>query len=185
MSRDRWTIGLAVFFAAFAALTLGVWIPNDIETGVIAIGDAMAPTFVAAAMLVVGLIMGVLECVRPGAAEGRPRGLDGSAFKFVLRLGGLLVVSLLLMIYVGPLTVDVINGLGHDIGTYRQLRDTVPYKYLGYVTGGFVLVFGVTSLVENRFSRASGVVALAAVAVLVVLYDVPFDDLLLPPNSDQ
>ena len=54
MKYDRWTLGLAVAAVVSAALTLGIWIPNDIESGLVetfrrqtTIGDAMAPTMLA------------------------------------------------------------------------------------------------------------------------------------------
>ena len=96
-----------------------------------------------------------------------------------------LVLGLVLMVFTGPVVVESINGLGGEIGTYRQLRDTVPYKYLGFAAGGFVLVFGAIRVVENRFSMAAAGVAIGAVVVLGFIYDVPFDNLLLPPNGDQ
>ena len=96
-----------------------------------------------------------------------------------------LILGLVLMVFTGPVVVEAINSLGDDIGTYRQLRDTVPYKYLGFATGGFVLVFGAIRVVENRLSVSAAWVAIGAVLVLGFIYDVPCDNLLLPPNGDQ
>lgn len=191
MPRDRWTIGLGCLFAVLGVVTLAVWIPNDIESGVIetfrrqtSIGDAMAPTMVAAGILIVSVLMAVTEFLPRAGEAGPATVLDRQSARFLLRLFAILIVGLVLMGYVGPLTVDAINALGFDVGSYRQLRDTVPYKYLGYTVGGFVIIFGLIRLVENRLSGGAALAALVAVAILIFLYDVPFDDLLLPPNGD-
>lgn len=192
MKIDRWTFGLSVFFTGAALITLFVWIPNDIETGVIEsfrrrviIGDAMAPTGVTVAILVVSLFMGLSSIFRIG---GRPdlgvAGLDRQSFIFLLRLAVSVGLGLVLMIYTGPLVVEFINALGGEIGTYRQLRASFPYKFIGYGVGGFVMVFGVIRVIENRFSMSAAWASIIAVLVLTILYDVPFDNLLLPPNGD-
>lgn len=189
MSLDRWTLGLAAFFVLAAVATLAVWIPNDIESGLIEtfrretiIGDALAPTMAALGVLLAALALGITAIVRPQPQAGAP---DRQSAAFIARLAVAIGLGLALMVVTGPLVVAAIDGLGVEIGTYRQLRDTVPYKYLGYLVGGFVMVFGVIRVVENRFSSGAAWCAAAAVAVLAVLYDVPFDDLLLPPNGDQ
>ena len=67
---------------------------------------------------------------------------------------------------------------------YRLLRDTVPWKYVGFASGGFVIVAGASSVVEGRFSRSAALAGIVAVLLIIALYDLPFDDLLLPPNGD-
>ena len=193
MRKAPWTIGLAIFFIAASSLTLFVWIPLDIETGVIEtfrrrvnIGDAMAPTVMAVAILAVSAIMGVMAIVRPSEKAGEAEeGLDKQSFLFLLRLMAVLIVGLAFMVYLGPLVVDIVNTLGGEIGTYRNLRATYPYKIIGYVVGGFVLIFGIISAVENRFTLNAALISIAAVIVITFLYDVPFDNLLLPPNGDK
>jgi len=193
MQKAPWTVGLAIFFIVASSLTLFIWIPLDIETGVIEtfrrrvnIGDAMAPTVMAVAILVVSVFMGVMAIVRPGEKAGEDaEGLDKQSFLFLLRLMAVLVVGLILMVNLGPLGVDMVNTLGGEIGTYRNLRATYPYKIIGYVVGGFVLIFGIISAVENRFTLNAALISVAAVIVITFLYDVPFDNLLLPPNGDK
>ncbi len=193
MKYDRWTLGLAVAAVVSAALTLGIWIPNDIESGLVetfrrqtTIGDAMAPTMLATGIFIVALAMGLISWLRSrfGYKE-RQVGLDRLSIEFLFRLAAIIVLGLLLIPYCGPLSVDLINALGGEIGSYRVLRDTVPYKYIGYFLGGFVMIFGIIWLIEQRPTRSAALVSLVAVIVLIVLYDLPFDDLLLPPNGDQ
>ena len=193
MKYDRWTLGLAVAAVVSAALTLGIWIPNDIESGLVetfrrqtTIGDAMAPTMLATGIFIVALAMGLISWLRSrfGYKE-RQVGLDRLSIEFLFRLAAVIVLGLLLIPYCGPLSVDLINALGGEIGSYRVLRDTVPYKYIGYFLGGFVMIFGIIWLIEQRPTRSAALVSLVAVIVLIVLYDLPFDDLLLPPNGDQ
>jgi hypothetical protein len=191
MKNERWTIGLAVFFIITSALTLFVWIPIDIETGVVEtfrrrvnIGDAMAPTVVAAAILVVSILMGIMALIRPSPNLMVKEGLDKQSFNFLSRMIITLGLGLSLMLYAGPLVVDFINTMGGEISTYRQLKDTFPYKFVGYSLGGFVLVFGLVRLIENRSSLSAAWAAIIAVLLLTLLYEVPFDNLLLPPNGD-
>jgi hypothetical protein len=191
MKNERWTIGLAVFFIITSALTLFVWIPIDIETGVVEtfrrrvnIGDAMAPTVVAAAILVVSILMGIMGLIRPSSNLMVKEGLDKQSFNFLSRMIITLGLGLSLMLYAGPLVVDFINTMGGEISTYRQLKDTFPYKFIGYSLGGFVLVFGLVCLIENRSSLSAAWAAIIAVLLLTLLYEVPFDNLLLPPNGD-
>ncbi len=189
MRADPWSLGVAAVVAVFALATLLFWIPADIETGVVetfrrrtTIGDALAPTVVAIGMLAVAGLFAATELLRP-RRERAP--FDGQSALFILRVGAAIGAGLALMVYTGPLTVDAINALGGDIGNYRQLRDTVPYKYLGYLAGGTVMVGGIVVAVEHRLTRSAAVAAVLAVLVHIVLYDLPFDDVLLPPNGDQ
>lgn len=189
MRADPWSLGVAALVAAFALATLIFWIPADIESGVVEtfrrrviIGDALAPTVVAIGMLAVAGPLAATELLRP-RRESAP--FDGQSVAFVVRIVAAIALALALMVYTGPLTVDAINAAGGDIGSYRQLRDTVPYKYLGYLAGGTVMVGGIVAVVEQRLTRGAAVAAVLAVLVHIVLYDLPFDDVLLPPNGDQ
>ena len=62
---------------------------------------------------------------------------------------------------------------------------TVPYKYLGFIAGGLVMVIGLIALIEGRITRPGVLTAVFTILALIILYDVPFDTLLLPPNGDQ
>ena len=67
---------------------------------------------------------------------------------------------------------------------YRLVRATAPWKYLGFLLGGFVLLFTVIVSVERRVRVRSIVLALVIPLVIAMFYDLPFDDTLLPPNGD-
>jgi hypothetical protein len=191
MQKAPWTVGLAIFFSLASLLTLFVWIPLDIETGVIetfrrrvTIGDAMAPTIMAVAILVVSVVMGILAVFQLAENSSDVKeDLNKQSFVFLARLVIVVSIGLVLMVYLGPMVVDLINALGGEIGSYRNLRATYPYKLIGYVFGGFVLIFGIISVVENRFSMNGALVSIIAVVVITMLYEVPFDNLLLPPNG--
>ena len=177
---------LAIIVVVFAALVLFAWIPFDVETGIVekvrrryAIGDALAPT-VAAGMLLFSGVLLYLNRRREGDTGQLSRGNLG----FLVKLLGIIAVALLLMRFSGPLAVAIASALGYDVGAYRNLRDTVPWKYVGYFLGGVTLVAGLITLVERRFSWRAMLVGIAVVFLLTVVYDLPFEDLLLPPNGD-
>ncbi|MDF1776648.1 MAG: hypothetical protein P1V13_11485 [Rhizobiaceae bacterium] len=175
-----------LFFTALALLLLFVWIPLDSDTGLIekvrrqvAIGDALAPTVAALFLLIGGGLLMLLE-----GKSDTPPAIDAASVKFVARIFAMLVLSFVLMRYAGPLAVQVVNAIqGNDL-EYRLLRDTAPWKWLGYVLGGTLAICGTISLTEGRFSLRALVVALLAIAAMIAIFDLPFDDLLLPPNGD-
>ncbi|SDD57306.1 hypothetical protein [Ruegeria marina] len=171
-------IGCSVI--AFALITLLVWIPSDTATGIVetvrrrtVIGDAMAPSLAALFLLVGGLLL--LTAERRAASQPLP---SREAVVFALQIALILVVSLLLMRWTGPLAAAL---AGEE---YRLLRDSYPWKLAGFILGGTVMVAALLVLAEQRLSLRVLVIALAAVIVLVAIYDLPFDDLLLPPNGD-
>jgi type IV secretory pathway VirB3-like protein len=55
---------------------------------------------------------------------------------------------------------------------------------VGYLLGSVIMVTGIIQVVENRFSKSAIWVSILAVLGLIILYDMPFDNLLLPPNGD-
>ena len=171
-------LGLTVVI--LSVLALAVWVPLDIETGLVEkvrrqvrIGDAFLP------VLGLGFVLlgGVLALA---SAKEHTRGLSSSNAAFLLKLFACLIVAFILMRWLGPIAVLI---TGEEAG-YRALRDEPPWKYIGFVAGGTVLVAGLMALVERRFSIRGLIVGLVTSLVLIALYDLPFDDLLLPPNGD-
>lgn len=196
MKRHHWNLGIGLVFAAFSLFSLAWWIPTDTETGVlvedrysIEVGDAMAPTMVAIGILLVSLVLIAGALIRRGDQQVDDAeaticlSLDNA--RNLLSAAAILGLSLALMVWFGPMTVNLFQAMGADLPEYRLLTDTIPYKYLGFATGGFVLVFGLIAWIEGRMSWRAAGVALCAVIGLILIYDVPFDSLLLPPNGSQ
>jgi hypothetical protein len=176
---------IAIAFLAFSLIALTLWIPLDIESGIIEkvrrrekMGDALFPTALAVAM---ALVAGLSAVVAFLGEERRPENHPGLGF--LAKFLGIMVTSLLLMRYSGPVAVELANLFGADLA-YRNLRDTVPWKYLGFAIGGVFLTGGLIALVQGRLSLRGILIGAGAVLVLILLYDLPFDDLLLPPNGD-
>ena len=175
---------IGVLGTAFALVFLFIWIPVDIETGMldewrrsIRIGDAMLPTFAAIGMLLASIGVGVQALFKQ---TGLPS-VRAGGFPYVFVVAAIMAVSLVLIFYTGPLLV----WLWFDESvTYRLMLNTAPWKYAGVLCGGTVLVFAYISFIEQRLHRRNLIVAAIATALIIMLYDLPFDTLLLPPNGD-
>ena len=89
--------------------------------------------------------------------------------------------GLALMLLTGPILAWIVTG-GET--PYRVLRATAPWKYLGFALGGTVMTFGLIALSQHRPSWRLAALAFVATLVIALLYDLPFDNLLLPPNGD-
>lgn len=183
-------IVLALVVLGLAVLALLVWIPFDSETPPIYtfrrqtyIGDAMLPMIAAAGIALCSLIH-LLINLRRKPAPFAESPFDRLTIAFFMQLAAIIVVALLLMFWAGPAALSLFGLSGEEALTYRQMRSSLPWKYVGFVMGGFVLVFGIISLVEGRFRWKRALVAIVAVAALILIFDVPFDVLLLPPNGD-
>lgn len=178
MLRNGTTV-FALFIIALALMLLFVWIPLDVHSGIIvtarrrtAIGDSLTPA-IAAVVLLVGAVALLVERHRE-----RTHGLSGEDLRFLGTIVVIGVASLALMRWAGP----ALMGLsGQD---YRLLRADVPWKYTGFTLGGWSMAFGLITLAERRPTWRAALVAALAVAALIAVYDLPFDDLLLPPNGD-
>lgn len=107
-----------------------------------------------------------------------------SAIAFTALLVAVICVSLVVMRYAGPAAVYLVNTVQGGELEYRLLRDTAPWKYIGFFLGGTMMISGIIMLVEGRVSTKALAAAILAVIVMIIIYDVPFDDLLLPPNGD-
>ena len=168
---------LALFFLCFAILLIFVWVPLDTGTGLVetvrrkfVIGDALAPT-VAGVVIAIGAGFAMLRPTESGS-------LTGQNTRWMISLLGLFAVSLLLMRYAGP-----IAAMGME-GGYRPLRSTPPWNYIGYLIGGTLLVGGLTGFANRRFTARDFVIGFVAALVIALLYDLPFDNLIIPPNGD-
>lgn len=183
-SRNNLYLGIAIL--VFAAVLLVIWIPLDVQTGLIekirrqvVIGDALAPTVAAFFLVIGGGLLVLTERNSPDQANP-----SLSAIAFTALLVAVICVSLVVMRYAGPAAVYLVNAVQGGELEYRLLRDTAPWKYIGFFLGGTMMISGIIMMVEGRVSTKALSAAILAVIVMIIIYDVPFDDLLLPPNGD-
>ncbi|MDA4848507.1 hypothetical protein [Hoeflea poritis] len=183
-SRVNVILGWAI--VVFSLLLVFVWIPLDTTTGVIErvrrqtlIGDSMAPMIAGIFLLIGGALLLVFE----RKASDQPQ-IDPLNLGIVTLMAAVIAAGFLIMRFAGPAAVEINNLItGSDL-EYRLLRDTPPWKYIGYFLGGVLSITGVISLAEGRFSIRAALSAVCAVIFMIAIYDFPFDDLLLPPNGD-
>ena len=168
-----------------ALVGLFLWVPQDTGTGLIvhirrqvSIGDALAPT-IAFTLMVIGGALLLIEQRKHTSTEG-----ELASFFHTGALVVVIVLGLLLMRHAGPGLLLVAEGFGATDTEYRLLRETFPWKYIGYFLGGVTIIGGMASLSAGRLQARTVLIAVAVTIVLISLVDVPFDDLLLPPNGD-
>lgn len=177
-------LGAVIFTASL--ITLLFWIPNDIDSGLIEkvrrryrIGDMLGP---AMAMTTILLGSGWLCLSR----EKQNVGNVLPALQAIAVIVGIAGLCLLLMRWTGPVLVVLADMVGilDGKGGYRPLRDTLPWKFTGFIAGGGVLIWALSCHAEGHWSwRRLGIGIGIAVAIAIV-FDLPFDDLVLPPNGD-
>jgi hypothetical protein len=175
-------LGIAVI--ALAALALLIWVPADVASGYlvskrgrVSIGDAMAPGSALGLMAFSGAL--IFWEARKSEVKDE---IDVRSIGFLGVILAICVLSFGAMTWTGPLAVSLLKFDGE---TYRNLRDTAPWKYLGFALGGASLVAGLIALVEHRLTLRGVLIGVATVASLISIFDLGFDDLLLPPNGDQ
>jgi uncharacterized membrane protein YidH (DUF202 family) len=180
-------IALVCLVAGLIAAIL--WVPFDSETPPIYdfrrqtyIGDAMLPMVAAAGIAICAAVHLILNWRRKPTDTEPP--FDKLTGGFFLILFAIIISAFLVMYWAGPVALALFGPSGEEAVTYRQMRSTAPWKYLGFVLGGFILVFGITTLLEGQMKWKRAVSSLIAIIVLIVIFDVPFDTILLPPNGD-
>lgn len=171
-------LGLACIL--FALAIAFVWIPLDTDTwlversrGKYTVGDSLAPTLAAVFILIAGLML----LFEDSHGNERPSRENLRFIGAMILFGG---VAIIVMRWAGPVAVMLLSS-GDE---YRLLRDTAPWKYIGFALGGGMLVLAMIAFVEERVTARAGLVAILAVIGIILLYDVPFEDVLLPPNGD-
>lgn len=179
-SLERANLILGLLAVAAGLVIAYVRVPADVTTGMIekvrrqvTIGDALAPT-IAAGFIGLG---GGLVAFSESPQNARRITLQNLWFLTLLLLT--VGVSFAVMRWLGPAIAALVTEDG-----YRPLRDTAPWKYIGFLCGGAGMIATLICLVEGRITRRAVLVGLAAAIALIVVYDLPFDDLLLPPNGD-
>ncbi len=209
---NRW---LGILALLLCCAIVFVWIPLDVETGIIEkvrrqvrLGDAFAPTLAALLIGLGGVLLLLQQQIRNpknsdssdnvkptsstnsgsvstnGSIAKKPgqsvRLLQRSDFLHALIILLLASLSILLMRYVGPMVLYLFDVEAE----YRLLRDTAPWKYIGFTVGAIFMIVTLIAYTEKRIKPVHFFVAIVVVLLLIVFYDLPFDDLLLPPNGD-
>ncbi|KHQ51155.1 hypothetical protein [Mameliella alba] len=168
-----------------------VWVPLDSETPPIYefrrqtyIGDALLPMLAALGIALCAAVHVAITLLERGTSDRGGPAFDRHAALFLLSVFALMALSGLVMFWSGPLALALFGPETDPPATYRLMRGTAPWKYLGFTLGGTLLVFGLISLLEGRMRAGRLLIAVLAVAALIAVFDLPFDTLLLPPNGD-
>ncbi len=184
--QSRSNLYLGLLCVAFALLLIFIWIPLDTKTGIVekargkfVIGDALAPTVAAGFILLGGLVVSVFE----RKVADQPT-ISRTQVKFVASLTALVIVGLAIMRFVGPAAVEIANLFRAEPMEYRLLRATPGWKHIGFFLGGAIMVAGLVSVVERKLTRRAVLTGIITAVVLIAVFDLPFEDLLLPPNGD-
>ena len=177
-------LGAVIFTASLAVLLL--WIPNDIDSGLIEkvrrrhrVGDMLGPVMAMTTILIGG---GWLCLSRERDA---PRSILPT-LRAIAMIVGITGSCLLLMRWTGPALVslaDMAGVIDAEAG-YRPLRDTLPWKFTGFVAGGGVLIWFLSCQADRQWSWRRLWTGMAIALVIAIVFDLPFDDLVLPPNGD-
>ncbi len=191
---DPWDIGFGAVVLAGALLALFVWFPADIPTGFFHInaigreepGDAFFPIILALLLLVLSVLHLGTSFYRSwhGRAVPPTGELTAHNFKFLGAFMVIMAVSLAIMYWLGPLTVAALNIIGWLDASYRALSDTAPYKFIGYVVGGFAMTITLIAWTEGRIRRASVLSVLITLVIAILIFDLLLKNVLLPPNAD-
>ena len=178
-ARDPWNIGFGVVASIAAFFTLLIWIPNDIKGGFIEInqigkpepGDAFFPIILASLMLVLstGQLAGAVLSSKPQAASEK---LTAHNLKFLFLIYTIILAGLTVMYWLGPLVVDALRSTGVIDSTYRQLADTAPYKYLGYVAGGFLMTTSLIAWAEGAIRLKAVLTVAIVIGTLILVLDI-------------
>lgn len=196
MTPDPWNIGFGVVTLAAALLALFVWFPLDIKggfiqtnlTGNLEPGDAFFPILLAAALVALSLVqISAALFNRQSSSAGQPDEtgrLSARNLMFLARFFAILAAGLAIMFWFGPLVTTGLGAMGLIDQSYRQLVDTVPYKYLGYLIGGFAMTATLVWWTEGRLRPRAVYTVIAVLAACVLIFDILLDNILLPPNAD-
>ncbi len=179
---DRW-VGL--FFLVLSLVVAVIWVPFDSETWLIdkvrrryIIGDGLAPTVAAVLMALSALSL----FLKPRSGEHH---LDLDAGKALGVFIGAIVFSLLLMRLTGPSIMGAIDIITVQDWSYRPLRATFPFRYMGFLLGGTVMIAGLGWFMDGKISRRVIIRSLLITFAVAACFDLPFEDIILPPNGDM
>lgn len=176
LTGDKW-LGLTAAIAAL--LLIFVWVPLDVDSGLVEkvrrqvrIGDSLGPVTAG----VVILLGGILTWARPNTGA---QSLSLDNLKWMAVLAATITAAFVVMRFAGPAVTSLLTDT-----PYRALRATPPWNYIGYIVGGTLLIATLISLARRKVTLSAAVVGVLASLIFALLYDLPFDDLQLPPNGD-
>jgi hypothetical protein len=195
VSDMRWNFGFGIALATFALIALVVWFPRDItggfietnEVGKVGPGDAFFPVLLAVSILllsVIDLLVNAIRMARDFPMTGGVGRLTVGNLVFLARFHVAVLVGLIVMYSLGPVVVAVRNALSSDVLHYRQLVDAVPYKYIGFIAGGFIVTLPTIAWAERRWSPRSALIVLAVLVTMIFVFDILLTNVQLPPNAD-
>ena len=176
---------LGALFLLLALAGLVFWIPADIDTGLVenvrrrnVIGDSLAPSF---AMILIGI--SALSLIRRSGDDAVFTN-QGKWHRPFLFFTIVFICVLLLMRYTGPLIIAIVNSFAESDLTYRNLRNIRPLKYVGYVAGGTLLLCSFSHFMDKSLNRKRALLFFGISIAIALFFDLPFEDILLPPNGD-
>ncbi|RMD62601.1 MAG: hypothetical protein D6826_06995 [Alphaproteobacteria bacterium] len=191
---DPWDIGFGAVLLAGSLLALFVWFPADIRGGFFHVnaigrsepGDAFFPVILASTLALLSAVQLALAVLRPrppaaDAASGR---LTARNLRFLVIFIAITATGLAVMYWLGPLVVWLMRAWGLSDAEYRHLSDTAPYKYIGYVVGGFLMTLGLIVWSEGRIRRGAIVTVVVVLAMAITIFDLLLTNVLLPPNAE-
>lgn len=191
---DPWDIGFGVVIFVGALLAIFVWFPNDIRSGFFYVnaigrtepGDAFFPIILASTLAILSGIQLYISLFHrsPNASTEPTPAITKSNFKFLLTFGAICILGLSIMYSLGPVTVWVMREFGLIDAEYRHLTDTAPFKYLGYVVGGFLMTMTLITWTEGHVRRPAVISVLTVLFVAIIIFDKLLTNVLLPPNAE-
>lgn len=181
-----WEFAIGLFGLALAIVAVTVWFPYDIAgsfmettlTGRVQPGDAFYPTVLAVLLGLLGLIQ-MFSGLRKAGNRGAT-GLTLENLHYLLVLCALLGISALLCYGLAPWLAETLNG-GR---AYRLLRDTAPWKFLGFGLAAPALIWPMVVLSERRVSLRGAIFVAVFVTILLVVFGMALPDTFLPPNAE-
>ena len=177
-------LGAVIFSASLIALLF--WIPNDIDSELIEkvrrryrIGDMLGPT-----MAIITILLGSGSLCLSRAKQNVGSVLP--ALRAIAVIVGIVGLCLLLMRWTGPALVGMADMIGMIDGEdgYRPLRDTLPWKFTGFIAGGGFLIWALSCHAKGHWSWRRFGIGIGIALAIAIAFDLPFDDLVLPPNGD-
>lgn len=188
---NPWDIGFGVVTLVAALAALFIWFPLDIKGGFIQTdlagkpepGDAFFPTLLAATLAILGFLQISTSLLAGGRTSSESR-LSLENLKFLGQFLAIVAAGLAAMYWLGPLVADALGKAGLIDKSYRELVDTVPYKYIGYLAGGLGMTTALIAWTEGRLRPRAVAIVIAVLVVSVVIFDILLDNILLPPNAD-